>query len=410
MKHALLMVLLVLSFGVKGAVVQGTVTNMSSSAVANQIVHVTDSSGGVQIFSLQDTTDALGYYSIALPASTSTGALLHVFTEKCSVKQTSLQTYTGSNITVNFTVCGSSACSGDTVSGKVTLGTSTTAAYPAIVYLIRKSYSSAAGAYTLTKLDSTNTASNGEYHFYCVTVSPGDLLVKATLTPANASYASWLPTYKENSLTWNTAHAASFTPGANNIHMVAGSNSGGPGFIGGSVLMGANKSTGPGDPLSERIILLTGINDDGIAYTFSDASGKFSFPNIAYGTYKVFGDAWGKSNPVSIVTISNGNPTVSDLVFLENSGSFSALGITVPAAFAGIQLYPNPVMDQLIISGLAKIAGEKTISLYTITSEKVYEALTQNNELIIPVKQLSSGTYLLRITSAAGAASYQVIR
>src|SRR5437764_808468 len=83
----------------------------------------------------------------------------------------------------------------------------------------------------------TDSSSNGEYHFYCVTASAGDLLVKAALLSSNSSYWSYLPTYKENSLTWNTAHAASFTLGANNIHMVAGTNPGGPGFIGGSVLL-----------------------------------------------------------------------------------------------------------------------------------------------------------------------------
>ncbi len=409
-QYVLLFLSAISSLSVSAAVVQGTVVNASSTPVANQIVHVTDSSGGVQIFSLQDTTDAAGNYSITIPASTSTGSLLHVFTEKCAVKHTSLQTYSGSNITVNFTVCGTTSCSGDTVSGKVTLGSTTTAAYPAIVYLIKKSYNTSAGAYVLTKLDSTNTASNGEYHFYCVTTPPGDLLIKAALTSANSSYWSYLPTYKENSLTWNGAHTASFTLGANNIHMVAGTNPGGPGFIGGSVLMGANKSANVGDPLSQRIIMLTTMADDGVGYTFSDANGKFSFSNLTYGTYKLFGDAWGKNNPVIVVTIDQNTPTVNNVVFQENSTDFSALAVSNPAAFATVRLYPNPVQSDLTVSGLDKISGTKTVNLYNLTGSKILTQSFEEGKTTIPMAQLASGAYLLQINTTAGVASYQIVK
>ncbi len=409
MKYALLLAFTLMGINAHAAVVQGTVTNSASSPVANQIVHVTDSSGGVQIFHLMDTTDVSGNYSIAIPAGTASGSLLHVYTEKCSVKTTSLQTYSGANITVNFTVCGGS-CSGDTVSGRVTLGSTSSAAYPAVVYLIKKSYSSAAGAYVLSLLDSTYTAANGEYHFYCVTASAGDLLIKAALTAANSSYASYLPTYKENSLTWSGAHSASFTLGANNIHMVAGTNGGGPGFIGGSVLMGANKPSGAGDPLSQRIILLTTANDDGVAYSYSDANGKFSFSNLAYGTYKLFGDAWGRSNPVTLVTIDQANPSVNNIVFQESTASFGALGLGNPAAFAAVALYPNPVQNELTVSGLDQINGMKTISLYNVTSSRILSKSTEAGNVLIPMMQLPSGVYLLRIQTAAGAAAYQVTR
>jgi hypothetical protein len=409
MRFTLLFALLLSCFAGQAAVVQGTVVNASSTPIANQIVHVTDSSGGVQIFHLRDTTDAYGNYSITIPTGTSTGSLLHVYTEKCGLKYTSLQTWSGVNITVNFTVCGTTPC-GDSVSGKVMLGSTTTAAYPAIVYLIKKSYNTTLGAYVLTKLDSTYTSANGEYHFYCITVGAGDLLIKAALTSANSNYSSYLPTYKENSLTWNTARAASFTPGANNIHMVAGTNPGGPGFIGGSVLMGANKSTNVGDPLSQRLLLLTTINDDGVAWTYSNASGQFSFNNLPYGTYKLFGDAWGKDNPVTIVTIDANHPTFNNIVFEENSGSFAALGVNNPIAFSSVKCFPNPMQNELNISGLGGTHGNATIQLFNMNGALIQTVHSTKEKITIPTAQLPGGFYILKIETAEGTAVYRLTK
>ncbi len=406
----LTLLLFALMAGIAGyaAVVQGTVTNMSSTAVPNQIVHVIDSAGGVQIFHLKDTTDAAGHYSITIPSATATGSLLHVYTEKCGNKYTSLQTYSGASLTMNFQVCGTTP-TGNQVSGTVTKVTPTgNPAYPAIVYLIHKTLVS--GSYVLTLLDSTNTASNGEYHFYGVTYPAGDLLVKCALTPANLDYWNYLPTYKENSLTWSGAHAVSFTLGANDIHMQAGTNPGGTGFIGGSVLLGANKSAGVGDPLEARILLLTTINDDAVAYTFSNASGQFSFPNLAYGTYKLFGDALGKANPISIITLDAAHSTITNVKFMENSGGFSALSVSNPAVFSTVLLYPNPVQDRLTISGLDKVKGTKTVSISGITGAVLASQKTDGATLKIPTAALPSGIYLLQIASEEGSAAYRFMK
>ena len=70
-----------------------------------------------------------------------------------------------------------------------------------------------------------------------------------------------------------------------NISLIAGTNPGGPGFIGDSVLLGANKSAAVGDALDGRMLLLATSSGQAVAYTSSNASGQFSFPNLAYGTY-----------------------------------------------------------------------------------------------------------------------------
>jgi len=407
-KIALLFTLLLSTVYGFAAVIEGHVFNMSSSPVVGQLVHITDTSGGVQVFALTDSTDASGHYSITIPGTTPTGAPLHVFTEKCGVKSTSLQTWAGSSITVNFTVCGTTAT--DTVSGRVTYNSPTGyPAYPANVFLIKKSYNSSTASYNLSLVDSTITNSNGEYHFYGVSLAAGDLLVKAALTTGNSQYWNYLPTYKENSISWSTAHAVSFTLGANDIHMVAGTNPGGPGFIGGSVLLGANKSSGVGDPLESRIVLLTTDQDIAVAYTFSDASGHFSFSNLAYGSYKLFGDALGKNNPVLLVTIDGSHPSIGSIIFQENSQNFTALKVSNPVLFNLVAVYPNPVSDVLSVTGLNSITGVKTILVQDMSGRIVWSSTSNEDHASIPMKAMASGIYQLMIRTDAGSGSFQII-
>lgn len=399
-KLAVSLTLLLTAVISQATVVQGTVVNMSNTSVANQIVHVVDSSGGVQIFHLRDTTDASGAYSVTLPGSLANNSLLHIYTENCSEKYSNNQFYNGVDLTANFTVCGTTAI-GNNASGTVTYVTpSGNPAYPAIVYLIHKTYNN--NTYTLTLLDSTYTTSNGEYHFYGVTYPAGDLLVKCALLPANANYWNYLPTYKENSLTWNNAHVVSFTLGANDIHMVAGTNTGGPGFIGGSVQSGANMVPG-------SILILTTVADLGVSYTFSNATGQFSFPNLPYGTYKLFGDVWGKNNPVTIITLDAAHPTVNDIAFNVNADDFTT-GIINPSQFNTVSLYPNPVSNELNITGLDKIIGVKHISLTTITGIQVASESEEGGTVKLSLNGMARGIYLIRIATASGSATYRIVK
>jgi hypothetical protein len=278
-------------------------------------------------------------------------------------------------------------------------------------------------AITLTAIDSTTTGSSGggysfSYSSIPYQISYGSLLLKAMLLPSHPSYASFLPTYRTSSLNWSAATAltaANFAPATStNINMIAGTNPGGPGFIGGSVLVGANKSTGVGDPLSSRLLLLTDNAGQGIAYTYSDASGQFQFPSLAYGTYKIFGDAWGKTNPALTVTISAANPTINNVVFEENDktvkGSVGGLG-HVPTPRIGVTNNPNPVTDYVQVNGLNSIGGAKTIVLSDVTGAVITrQTVEQNGVFSISTAALPAGVYLMQLHTTEGSASYKIVK
>jgi hypothetical protein len=407
-----------LSASTKAATVGGTVTYTSTSApVANQIMYISDS---LRTFNLLDTTSATGTYSVTLPAGVSTGTVIHVTTAACGVMQLNSHTYTGSSITSNFSICSSTAVN---LNGTVSLGSSANNDLT-VLYLIRKQYDLSLMDTTLVAIDSFYTSRTGGTYSYSGTFSStvigpnATLLLKAALDPSHASYSGYLPTYYTSSISWTGATAltsANFSPSvATNISMIAGTNPGGPGFVGGSVLLGANKSTAVGDPLSGRILILTKSTGQPVAYTYSDGTGQFQFSNLAYGSYKLFGDVMGKSNPALAFTISASQPGISNITFEENSNSFDGhignLSVNkTSAALNAVSVYPNPVKDFVQLSGLTAISGDKRIVLTDLRGAILTEqSVPSGQNAHISLATLPAGLYLLQLQTEAGNASFRI--
>ncbi|MEZ4687958.1 MAG: PKD domain-containing protein, partial [Bacteroidia bacterium] len=121
------------------------------------------------------------------------------------------------------------------------------------VYLIQ--YDSVAG--TLTAIDTfvsdPSLGFAGTFFFFA---PAGDYLLKAALNPSDPDFASNLPTYYGDVLTWDSAmmvNAAQFPLAF--ITLKAGSNAGGPGFIGGLISQGAGKN-GEGDPMGGMSVMV----------------------------------------------------------------------------------------------------------------------------------------------------------
>lgn len=276
---------------------------------------------------------------------------------------------------------------------------------------------------SLHAIDSTMCDSLGYYSFkFMPQPSSGcDLLVKAALTPQDAQYANYLPSYyvtnTTSSLIWSGATAVTTTMMSNavKIELTKGTNPGGPGFVGGLVVQGANKGTGVGDPLKDKIIILTDNNDNAIAYTHSDAQGKFSFNNIPYGSYKMFGDAPGKNNPALALTIDASNSPFNDVVFRENSTAFQGYITTsvvnVNGALTALNVYPNPVQNDIHVSGLEKIDGGKQVVLSNVTGAVVYSHYyNAGEEVVVPASNLTNGVYMMQLQTEAGNASFKIVK
>lgn len=409
----LTLLLCVLALGGYAATLSGTVTNATTSApVSGQKVYAYDSLG----FWLDSTvTNSSGGYSFTIPSAVPTGDFLMAHTKGCGGSLAWWNGwFAGSNMTANFTTCTGTTYA---IHGTVSLGGIANTGQ-AQIYLIHKYYDSLSASNVLTAVDSFLTSATGGSFAKSYTVIPGGaLLLKAALLPSHPSYASFLPTYYTSSASWSSATGLSsgnFGTTASNINMIAGTNPGGPGFIGGQVIMGANKTAGVGDPLPSRILILANASNQPVAYTYSDANGRFEFKNIALGSYKIYGDAWGKTNPALSVTLGATTKAVHNVIFEENSSTFMGrlgdLSTGNAPALAGLNVYPNPVTAFVQIDGLATVKGDKTVTVRGMNGAVISSQTVNTASARIATAELPAGMYILQVATDAGSASFRFVK
>lgn len=416
MKQLFLFILICLSaVGADAATLSGTVTDLSLGGPrAGVTVHVRDS-----FFTYHDSaaTNASGAYSITLPAWLNYGRLI-VTVSACGNQHTNRPVYSGGNVTSNFSVCAAGTVYN--LHGTVTLsGTANNGL--ARIYLIRQSIDSLTGDTTLAAIDSFNTAgTGGTFSRVYSSLPSGVLRLKAALLPSHPEYGSYLPTYYTNALVWSSATfltSANFSPAnPTNITMTAGINPGGAGFISGSVVVGANKWAAVGDALPNRILLLTTSTGAPVKFTYSDTNGNFYISDLVYGTYKIFGDALGKTNPALTFTVTQAKPGINDIIFEENDHTFKGRLPIITSSVSssqleGVALYPNPVTDRVFLTGLDKIGGKKWVALQSLTGARLMEqAFDEGQQVTLTTGALPAGIYVLHLQTERGTASFRFVR
>lgn len=398
--------------------VSGNVTDLNQQPINNKTVYAyTDSIPNQQIYWGQANTDANGDYTINFVNTPGNGTLFHIYLYDCNnavVDDT--VTYMGNNIVNDFNICATPPPPPANITGTITASNPSLGEYNAVVYLIEMTVDSMTNDTTLTAIDSTYTDTLGHYTLNNPNFWAPQFMVKAALLPANANYSNYLPTYYTSSLIWSGASNLPNPLPANgvNIQLIAGINPGGPAFIGGNVAQGANKSTAVGDPLPNKILILTDINDQAIAYTYSDVSGHFSFSNLPYGNYKLFGDVGGKQNPPLLVTLDATHQSVNNIEFQEHQHEFEGHYITatsvgnVPAALKDAIAFPNPASDRINVSN---ITGAKNVVLTAMNGMIVYtHHFNENEPVIIPAASLSKGMYMLHVNTAEGNVIFKIVK
>ncbi|MEM7367209.1 MAG: PKD domain-containing protein [Bacteroidota bacterium] len=282
--------------------------------------------------------------------------------------------------------------------GQVLTGTVLADDYTA--YLIE--YDSVAG--TLTAIDTfVSSFAAGNTGFFYFNVQAGSYLVKVALNTGSQVYANYMPTYFGDELFWN--NASYIDPGTIPfiaIDMIAGTNPGGPGFVGGLVSQGANKQ---GDPMEGMHVLITHMDDSPLAYTLTHEDGTFSYDNLPYGTYKVWVEMWGRDLNYHVVTISPDQPSVTDLDFEISDTDVVAGGISgVDEYLLGEnswKVFPNPATNlATVVLRMEQMTG-LTLSMSNVLGQEVYrqshQAFVGENTFELPVQQIESGIYMIQV-------------
>lgn len=260
----------------------------------------------------------------------------------------------------------------------------------ATVYLIKKDSN------LLYAIDSAKVDSGGVYVFRGL--CKGVYLLKAALDSIDTAYVHYLPTYYENALTWNRAGNLHIQGNAYNynINLVRGTNTGGPGFISGNVLQGANKKEG--DPLGQVQIILLNSQHKPVAYTYSKANGQFSFSNLALQQYFLLVEIPGIEAKEEAIVLSKENPSIKTIEIKVNSKDVST-SISYPSSFKAVHLtlYPNPTSQFLKVEAPVSNAW---LSITTLDG-KVLQKQKFNGIMQFDVTGLLPGAYLIELGFSA---------
>lgn len=260
---------------------------------------------------------------------------------------------------------------------------------------------------TLTAIDSTITMSTilGAGYYTFANLPAGSYRTKAALIPGDPDYANYLPTYHDNDLMWNMATVITLTANAAataDINMVAGTNPGGPGFIGGLISQGANKRD-PGDPLENVHVYLLDNNDNAVAYQLTDAKGEYGFSNLAYGTYRVHVEILGKNYTDQYITISAASSAATNINFAVNSTEIDVTTSLEEATFGKVmKLFPNPTSGELYLELSLDKSVDLNIQVMDMLGRSQYteqqQLLAGDQKLKLNLNNLSSGVYFLNLS------------
>ena len=260
------------------------------------------------------------------------------------------------------------------------------------VYLIQEDSGS------LSAVDSVTTDTTGLYMFS--NVCNGTYYVKAALLSNHIYYSAFIPTYYDSAALWSNATAIVVNNASNytvNIDMLAGTNFGGAGFIGGLISQGANR--GEGDPVVGAYV--AAYNEDGslAAFDKSDANGAYEFSNLALGTYEVYVDVLNKTSYPHQVTLTAETAESTNRDF-EIIGSvikpIESTGIN-DVNNIGFNVYPNPTSGFITVDmGSYELNSVKVVNLL---GERIMtiNAANSSQKTEMDLTRLASGSYILEM-------------
>lgn len=416
MKKQLLLILLMLAGTLANAqyMVSGTVKNTSGTPLQNRQVFVradsTINPKWFPTFNLQDSTDVNGIYTLTMPSTVVSGMQVMVSTVNCnSVLLTKTYVYNGTNLTSNFSICTTPA---PTITGQISMGVSATRAPNAKVQLISKQVDTVIGSttyYSLKAVDSVIASSNGNFALN-YPFNSADMILRASFQSFSGQYAKYAPTYYSDFLTWPEATLLpKNTSSTANIVMKPVNNPGGLGNVSGFVVTGAGKSTAVGDPVPNRLILLTDTMDNVTGFTLSANDGTFGFYGVPYGNYKIFGDVLGKTSQPLYFSLDASHKNMSFITFDDKIRTFNprmpSLSITT-AEQPVVSLYPNPAKDRLVLDN---ISTDAHATIYDMTGRKAMDNILLRTGFIneVNISQLPQGNYVLQVILADGNQSYK---
>lgn len=397
------------SSGCTGTPSAGSAAATSSSSCGYTSIALTDataSTGSGITYQWQSSTDGGSTWS-AISGATATSTTVAEPTTNTMYRLVVTCTTSGlsaNSATASYTV--------DKISGHISFAGTAPDTVSLQVWLI--DYNASAG--TLIAVDSTMTCLDSLMAYYQFTgVRAGTYKVKAKSLDATSSMVGstgYIPTYGSSSAHWSTGANTTHTSSAahtQDITMILGTVTSGPGFIGGSISSGAGKGTAGDIPAANMLVYLKNATTGVITQTYTNASGAYSFGSIALGTYFIYPEVMAyTTTPSATITLTSSTTSVSSVNFRQYNDTKRILpvtanigGVTANNA-ASFTIYPNPASNTISLSWDGANQGVSNVTITDVAGREVYSfqvnvASTQGASIqTLPV--LADGMYIVRIS------------
>ncbi len=262
------------------------------------------------------------------------------------------------------------------------------------------------------KATNSGTITNGSYTIEGL--FPGDYLIFAVPEP-NKNYG--IPAYFVHNEQWQNAYTLNIQGHTGNANITLAntiSYNTGNGNISGNIIVGSDQGYNPRVfdkewfPLTNKTnggaarnipVILYNEENTALDFQLSNELGDFNFADLAMGTYYIRVEKAGLHADSLKVVLSEANPEYSTN-FILNQGAVVLSNNNLVAN--GLNIYPNPVKDQLLIKLNDFLEESYQAKLYTIDG-KLLEAKTINQQNKASIRwdlsRLHTGIYLLKITN-----------
>jgi PKD repeat protein len=256
----------------------------------------------------------------------------------------------------------------------------------------------------LIPIDTTEIDTLGYYWFY--QVPEGKYITKARLQGGSSAYGSFVPTYYGNVINWQQASLINLDNNNFELNVTLipsmGINSGN-GKILGQISYDTLRSGSTYTPAGDIEIVLLDDRGKYLTCGLSDIEGYFMFANIAFGTYQLFPDVAGTPTTPIFVTITEEEPTVSDLSLVIHTGevTFSIDENTSLFIEKDLRIYPNPARDEARLAIDMKKASAIQLRISDQAGRTIYldniSLQAGPNQLLLDTRNFPAGYYLVTL-------------
>jgi PKD repeat protein len=249
-----------------------------------------------------------------------------------------------------------------------------------------------------------------EYGYYYFTwLLKGEYIVKSKLMDESTHFGSFFPVYYPSALKWQEAEfieVSAHIYDCNTSLVGMETMSTGPGYISGRILIDGS-GTRSYDPVN---ILLYSEDNDALLYDVTDEYGFFTFENIPYGCYNVVAESTGDFSLPANVCLDESDPGAEDIEIEIYEEDVTGIEDEDSSLWKKIFVFPVPAQATLNISFESTEHNRASISVLNFAGQVVYQedyTFTRGlNRHQIPVEDLSSGIYVLKITTPANGEAF----